>query len=144
MILFVTAYWGDILKTKFLLVLMTGELTGPRCVFSNSSRCSTCPSSRAWPCLWPHCPWASPLPPCLLSPPALACSPSPPFWPTTPTARPRQWRRTRPGRLQRGLPEERTGTSQTNTDTTRRFGGGGQMLVKKKKRKERWICKCRL
>lgn len=106
------------------------------CVFSNSCRCNTCPSSRAWPCLWPRCPLASPHPPCLPSPPTLACSPSPPSWPTTPTARPRQWRRTRPGRLQRGLPEERTGTSQTSADTTRRFGGGGvKCSGGKKKRK---------
>lgn len=94
------------------------------CVCSNSSRCNTCLSSRAWPCLWPRCPWASPLPHCPLSPPAPACFPSRPSWPTTPTARPRQWRRTRAGRLQRELPEQRMGTSQTSADTTRRFGGG--------------------
>lgn len=93
-------------------------------VCSNSSRCNICLSSRAWPCLWPHCPWASPLPHCPLSPPALACFPSRPSWPTTPTARPRQWRRTRAERQRRELPGQRTGTSQISAGATRRFGGG--------------------
>ncbi len=105
------------------------------CVFSNSSRCSTCPSSRAWPCPWPRCRSASPLPPCPPSPPAPACSPSPPSWPTTPTAKPRRWRRTRPGTPQRERPEERTGTSQTSADAARRFGRGVVRCRGKKKGK---------